>query len=50
MMKVKFHDVRFKVKKYIRLVEDKNDIIKRATIASNGELTEKYTYLKDYAS
>ena len=32
------------------LIEDKDGIIKRATIATNGELTKKYSYLKDYTS
>lgn len=29
---------------------DKDGILNRATIAENGELTEKFSYLKDYAS
>lgn len=29
---------------------DKDAILKRATITENGELTEKFSYLKDYAS
>ena len=29
---------------------DKDGILKRATIAENGELTEKFNYLKDFAS
>jgi len=28
--------------------EDKDEIIKRATILDNGTLTEKYSYLKDW--
>jgi saccharopine dehydrogenase (NAD+, L-lysine forming) len=32
------------------LVEDEQDIIKRATITVNGKLTDNYSYLKDYAS
>jgi len=28
--------------------EDKDDIIKRATIAKNGSLTSNYSYLQDY--
>jgi saccharopine dehydrogenase (NAD+, L-lysine forming) len=30
------------------LGEDKNQVIARATICKNGQLTEKYNYLKDY--
>ena len=32
------------------LIEDKGDIIKNATIAENGKLTEKYSYLTDYVA
>ncbi|MFA9212738.1 MAG: NAD(P)-dependent oxidoreductase [Candidatus Methylacidiphilales bacterium] len=32
------------------LVEDVEHIIKNATIATNGKLTEKYSYLSDYVS
>jgi saccharopine dehydrogenase (NAD+, L-lysine forming) len=32
------------------LVEDEHNIIRRATIATNGNLTKNYSYLKDYAS
>jgi len=32
------------------LVKDEHEVIKRATIASNGKLTKKYSYLKDYTS
>ncbi|MCX6186614.1 MAG: hypothetical protein NTU43_06395 [Bacteroidetes bacterium] len=30
------------------LIEDKENIIKNATIAEDGKLTERYTYLQDY--
>lgn len=32
------------------LGEDKEEVIKRATIAENGKLTEQFTYLTDYLS
>ncbi len=32
------------------LIEDKGDIIKNATIAENGHLTDKYKYLTDYVT
>ena len=32
------------------LLEDEQNIIKRATIATNGKLTKNYSYLNDYAS
>jgi hypothetical protein len=30
------------------LIEDKGDMIKNATIAEGGNLTDKYSYLSDY--
>lgn len=32
------------------LIEDKGDIIKNATIAENGKLTDRYNYLSDYVA
>ncbi len=32
------------------LIEDKGDIIKNATIAENGKLTDRYKYLADYVA
>jgi alanine dehydrogenase len=32
------------------LVDDSEDIISRATITSNGQLTNHFSYLQDYAS
>lgn len=32
------------------LMEDKGDIIKQATIAENGKLTDRYSYLADYVA
>jgi hypothetical protein len=32
------------------LIEDNENIIKNATIATNGKLTEKFKYLNDYVA